>query len=916
MISRMPVVGGWLSLRTSLVAAGICGAVLSLPVAAAQSGAAGTDDDTLELEAVVVTGSRIQGAAPVGATVTTLGRDEIENAGQVTLDRMIKELPQVLDLGFSETSRAQSAGNGNATWSSSINLRGLSPYATLIITDGHRMTTNGRAISPSVIPTLGVDRIEVIADGTSAIYGSDAVAGVVNLIPRRTLDGAEAFYRRGSDTEGDFNEWNAGLAWGKVFDRGQVMLAYEHAFRSNLAGADRTFFASDQTARGGADYRTTQCSPGTLTYQGRSYALPAQFTAANANTLVAGTSNKCDIQDGMDLLPQQKYDSVSSTATFEFLDGFEFIFDGYYNKRKFTRQPGAITTNLSVPSTNAFFVAPSFYTTGNYTIAYNFQNDVPQNQLYGYQSNWQATPGLRIRLPHDWTFEGIYGFGKDVDRADAGAGLVAAALTTALASSDPATAFDPYGLGRTTDATKALIFDADATFPTNGDLKTWQAGFNGSLFSLPGGAVKAALGYEGQDFAMTLAAGTADVSHYSRKVNSEYLELLLPIVGSANSRKGIQQLEMTAAVRFDDYSDVGSTTNPRFGVNYRPGDKVKLRASYGTSFRAPTFPEIFGNSTAIYIQPFQNPSGTPVSVPGYKLGSGPNPDVGPETATTWTFGADIEPATGLKIGLTYFDINFKDTISNLLSNLSVLNQEAEYEGSGVILRGQEAYDRIIDLSTNGFAGTGPIAFRAGGAGYPPGAFDCANGVDPTHADCIFVDGRSLNLGRTRMRGIDFDTRYRMQVGDGADSLTFQFTGTYLTAYDVAYTPGGSYSDQLNRIFQPLTFKGRASVTWDHGPINTRLMFSRVNAYDNDTVTPVQRVRPYMPVDLSFGWQLDESFNVGHVNALTLGVELRNLFDTDPPFVNSRPGPNAGGGYDATIANPVGLELAVSLRARF
>ncbi len=87
-----------------------------------------------------------------------------------------------------------------------------------------------------------------------------------------------------------------------------------------------------------------------------------------------------------------------------------------------------------------------------------------------------------------------------------------AQLTTALASNNPATAFDPYGLGRTTAATKALIFDADATFPTNGDLDTWQAGFNGKLFSLPGGDVKAALGYEGQDFTMVLGAGTAAVT--------------------------------------------------------------------------------------------------------------------------------------------------------------------------------------------------------------------------------------------------------------------------------------------------------------------------------------------------------------------------------------------------------------------
>jgi iron complex outermembrane receptor protein len=896
---------------SSMLVIGLCSVALAQEALAQE---ADKKSDPEEVETVMVTGSRIAGVAPVGATVTTLGREEIENAGQVTLDRMIQELPQVLDLGISENSRAQSGGNGNATWSNSINLRGLSPFSTLIITDGHRMTTNGRAISPSVLPTLGVERIEVIADGASAIYGSDAVAGVVNLIPRRNFNGVEAFTRYGADDSGDFSEWNAGFAAGKVFDRGQVMIAYEHAFRSNLSGSDRSWFTSDQRPFGGPDYRTTQCSPGTLTYSNVNYALPAQLTATNANSLVAGTTNLCDLQAGMDLFPEQKYDSVNATSTFEIAPGIEFTFDGYHNKREFVRAPGALTSTITVPQTNAFFVAPSFYTpgSGGYRIAYNFQNDVPQNDLYGFQKNWQATPGLRIDLPHDWSFEGKYGFGKARDRADASSGIVTAALTTALASSNPATAFDPYGLGRTTAATLALIFDADATFPTDAELKTAQAGFNGPLFAIPGGQVKAATGYERQDFTMILGAGTATVRTFNRKVDSGYVELMLPLVGTANARSGIQELEFTAALRHDKYSDVGGTTNPKFGLNYVPVEGLKFRASYGTSFRAPSFPEVFGNSTALYIQPYQNPSGSG-TIPGYTLGSGPNPDLGPETATTWTIGTDFEPVAGLTVGLTYFDILYKDTISNLLSNLAVLTYADEYAGTDTILFGQAAYDRITDIVANGVGNSGPVAFRSGPSGFPPGAFDCSNGTNIP--GCVFIDGRSLNLGRSRMQGVDFNLQYVMSVGS-ADTLTFQANGTYLTAYDVAFTPGGAFKDLLNNIYQPLKFKARASVSWDHGPLNARLMLSHVGSYTNDTVAPVQGVGSYTPVDLSLAWRLNESFELGYARSLTLGVEVRNAFDTDPPYVNSRPGANGGGGYDASVASPIGRALAVSLRARF
>jgi iron complex outermembrane receptor protein len=892
----------------SLAALCLSSVVLAQPAWAQDDPAEKKDE-----QPIVVTGSRISNVAPVGATVTTLDRDEIENAGQVTLDRMIQELPQVLDIGFSENSRAQNAGNGNATWSNSINLRGLGPFATLIILDGHRMTTNGRAISPSVIPTLGVERVEVIADGASAIYGSDAVAGVVNLIPRRNLDGVEAFGRIGSTGNGDFWEWNAGVAIGKRFDRGQVMIAYEHAFRSNLAGDDRDFNTSDLRPWGGPDYRPNQCSPGTLIYGGKNYALPAQLTSANAGSLQANTQNLCDPQASQDLFPQQVYDSVNATATLEIVDDVELLFDGYYNKRDFVRMPGVITQTFKVPETNAFFVAPSFYTpgSGGYQIAYNFINESGQDLYGGFQENWQITPGVRIHLPSDWKFEGKVGYGKAVDRADSTAGLNLTALNAALASNNPATAFDPYGLGRTSASTIAGIFEADATFPTNGEFTTWQAGFDGPLFALPGGEVKAAIGYEGQDFTMILARGLGTEQTYNRKVHSGYAEILVPIFGSANAIGGFQELELTAAARIDDYSDVGKTTNPKFGLNWVPVDGVKFRASYGTSFRAPTFPEIFGNSTFLYVQNHQNPAGG-AALPVFKIGSGPNPDLTPETATTWTVGADFEPVDGLTINLTYFDIAYQNTIAGLLSNLSILTYADEYAGTDVILFGKEAYDRIVSIRDNGIAGTGPVTIRTIG-GASTACLD--NPMPPNYSNCIYADGRSLNLGRSKMQGIDFNLQYRAPIGD-SDTLTFLVNGTYLTKYDVAFTPGGDFVSLKNKIYNPLTFKARGVVSWDHGPLNLRAMVQHVGGYVNDIVEPDETVKSYTLVDLSLSWEVGETFDFGMVDGLTLGAEVRNLFDTDPPYVNSRQGQNSGGGYDPTVTNPIGREFAASLRTRF
>ena len=279
---------------------------------------------------IVVTGSRVRGAAPVGSTVISIDRGDIEDSSAATIDRLIREIPQVLDLGVSENSRGQTGGSGNITYGNTINLRGIGPYATLILIDGHRVVYNSRSIDPSVLPTLGVERVEVVADGASAIYGSDAIAGVVNLIPRRSLNGVEAFARLGVSDDGDFDEWGFGAAVGHVWDGGQLMMAYEHIKRSALSGDDRPFFTGDQRPFGGADYRFTRCAPGTITAGGVNYAIPAGgVTQATAASLVAGTTNLCTETAGQDLFPEQTYDSVNGTGTLEVTDWLTLFFDAF-----------------------------------------------------------------------------------------------------------------------------------------------------------------------------------------------------------------------------------------------------------------------------------------------------------------------------------------------------------------------------------------------------------------------------------------------------------------------------------------------------------------------------------------------------------------------------------------------------------
>jgi iron complex outermembrane receptor protein len=886
-----------------LLGASLGALTLATPVAAQDRSAPSVqaDEDATaagETGQIVVTGSRLRGVAPVGSTVIGLGREEIESSTAVTLDRIIKEIPQNFDLGVSENSRGQSGGSGNITYGNSVNIHGLGPYATLVIVDGHRVTNNSRSIDPSTLPSLGVERIEIVADGASAIYGSDAVAGVVNLIPRRSLDGGEAFVRSGISDEGDFTELVLGAAYGVQFSRGQFMIAGEHVERSNLSGDDRSFFVSDQRPFGGPDGRTTRCSPGNIRVGSTFYAIPQQgVTQATAGSLVAGTRNLCELLRGQDLIPEQHYNTVNSTGTFDVTDWLSVFYDAFYSDREFYRRGSYITLNNStVPQTNAFFVRPAGFTGTSYGIDY-MALELPRGDTSGYAKSWQVTPGIRVHLPHDFQFEALVGRGKTHDLSEAFTGVNTAAVNAALASSNPNAALDVYGLHRTNPAILGNLANQIFLAPTDGDLWYYTARLTGALFTLPGGPVKLATGYERQDFDVALGSArggpTTPITYryFGRTVDSFYGELYVPIFGPGNAVPGFERLEINAAVRYDEYDDVGNTTNPKFGINWWPIDAIRFRASYGTSFRAPTIPEIYGNSNNLFVQNYSNPAGG--TIVGVAL-SGQNLDLKPETAETWSVGADVEPLDRLRLSLTYWSVDYDNQVIANLSNLAILGSESFYQGTGIILRGPAAATRVAELNASG------VAF----VGTPP------NPVT------LFVDGRGQNLGTSLTRGIDFAIDWSYDLS-AEDTIAFNASGSYLTKYEVAVTPTAPLVDRRNVIFNPLKFKARTSISWDHGPYNARLTWNHVNGYLNNVPAVPQEVSSFNPIDLALTFTVGDPSARGFVDkGFTIGLEARNVFDEAPPYVNITPSGNGSGGYDATAADPIGRLFAVNLRKSF
>jgi iron complex outermembrane recepter protein len=890
-----PITWG-LSGRRSIeaLAATAAATIICLPAARAAD-----DPADSVLNEVVVTGSRISGTAPVGSAIQTLGRQEIETSGAINTTQVLQELPQVYNLGISESSRGQSGGSGNITYGTTVNLRGIGPYTTLTLIDGHRAVpqgTTGFAVDPSVVPALGLQRVEIVDDGASALYGSDAVAGVVNLILRRHFEGVET--NAGYGTADDYLQRHYGLVAGHDWGSGQVTLSYEYAYHSALSGIDRDFYRGDLRSRGGNDFRVPQCNPGNIVVGGKSYAIPAGgVTPASAGSLLPNTTNLCDNLKLADILPEIGRHGGMLTFNQELTDGIALFGDAFVTKREFKNRTAPPASSLSVPATNAYFVAPPGTTPTSETVNYSFINDYPTGYTSGFSRSYEATAGATFQLPKRWKFEADYTYGYNKDESVTTNLPYAPALTAALASADPAKAFNPFGGGNNAAlAPGILIGNFDA--PGESSLRFYEAKFDGPIIDLPAGDLRAAIGYEGQSFHVLQTNGMGSLlvpivtqAYHKRQVNSFYAEVFVPVFSEKNALPGLRELTLDVAGRTDRYSDVGRTTNPKVGINWSPVGGLTLRGSYGKSFRAPTISQIYGNTNSLFVQNYADPTCNCVRQGVAR--SGGNPQLKPETARTYTGGLDLVPAIApdAKLSLTYFDIDYENQVTSYLSDLTLLGREATFAGTSVIQRNPSAAFIAEQVAATGYTGLLP------------------NPVT------VFVDGRSQNLGITTARGVDMNLSYRLPT-DHLGQFLFDVNGTYFTTYRTAVAPAAPVLDMLNTIYNPLRLKARGEVGWTLGPISSAVFVNYQHAYDNILSKPVQTVGSYITTDLHLAYDTGDTPSNRLWKNLTVSLDATNLFDRDPPFVNIAESANGGGGYDSTLTNPVGRILMLTLDKKF
>ncbi|MDC7810945.1 TonB-dependent receptor [Sphingomonas koreensis] len=859
---------------------------------------------------IVVTGTRIRGSGPVGSAVTVLDRAAMDRSGYATTQDIAQTIPQNFGGSPNEGAGAGSFNSDsgfNTAAGSSINLRGLGTGSTLVLLNGDRPPLGGFSgvfSDISMIPASAIERIEIVADGASAIYGSDAVAGVVNIIPRTDFVGGETRLRIGT-ADGNSQDLLASQLVGTGWSSGQAMIAYEYYRRTELAAADRDYATDDLRNFGGTDNRTRYASPGTIiAANGRTFAIPRgqDGRGLTANDLTPGTFNPGNDWDQVDLLPDQRRHSVFAAARQELAPGVRLYARGLYSSRRFTQRERPISnTARTVPVTNPFYVDP-IGTGQPVRVQYSFVRDLGPETTSGRVEAYGASVGVEADLAA-WNIDVHGTWGRQSERTTIANRVNSARLNAALADTDAATAYNLFGDGPSTNpATIARVRGSTRSGNTG---TVWSAALraDGPLFALPGGEVRLALGGEYREERYEDRATISDVSTLTpvalsaialpgpRRVRAAYGELHIPVFGEDMDVPGIRRLDLSAAVRTERYSDFGTTTNPKFGASWEPVRGLTLRGSWGKSFRAPSFNNLRQDpaNSLFFAYTLPDPA-SPTGQTNVLVLRGNDPGLRPERATSWTLGLDVRPPSvpGLYGSLTYYNIRYRDRIASPAANL--LN----------FLVNRETYQGIIDPDPS-------LATIQGYYASP--VFQNPFNLAPEQIE-LLIDARLQNLSTVEQSGLDLDLGYSFDALGGKADLGL--TGAYIFHIRQALTATAASTDVVDRLGNPVDLHLRARAGWSDERLSVSLFGNYLDSYTNLTNATPQTVEAWTTFDL----QLSYRFGTEETGSdLRVALSATNLLDRDPPKAAYFLG-TFSAGFDPDNASPLGRVLSLTVTKRW
>jgi iron complex outermembrane recepter protein len=943
-----------------------------------------------ELSEVTVTGTRIHGVQQVGSESLNLSQADLQASGLSSTADVLQQYPQLLSLGSgigaTGAGTDQQGETLDTTFATAVNIRGIGREATLSLIDGHRIPYTSADMSffdPDTIPLQMLQRVEVVPDGTSPIYGADAVAGTVNYILRKPFTGAESYVQYGS-ADGE-NQWQAtqlvGLTWGG--DASGFIIGYQHTHQGALNAADRPFYSDDFAPFGGPT-SSDLAAPGNVVVGGTSYAIPRAQNGTALTLAELGPPGSANTQNAwydQQALPDTTRNSFIFNGNEKLSDTINLFADGYYTKRDFSIFQEPVGSALFVPDTNAFTPCKSpggapaallaacaalgpygpFFGPG-LTVDFSLANQL-SNLRYGDQETYNGFAGVQFTLPARWqlTLEGGHGHDIDFDNNPNSSisDLPGSPLADELASSTPATAFNPFCDAtsfRTCNAASLLnpLLGSGFLSVTYFDMSDFDLNADGPLFALPGGDVRLAMGAEDnkQVVQANNSFGAGNILH--RTIDSGYLELYVPLVGSGNAMPGVQRLILDLAGRIDSFNDqlvnLGERKNPKIGLEWTPVDGLKVHGSFGTSFRAPSMLEedITAQHGYLELPTFGGISipCTGCNFPGALLPT----DVGyhttePSTARSFSFGFDWVPTLweGFDLSVNWYKLEYFNDVDTPLSDVGYV--------AGINSQSFNSLYIYNPMYFPALAANNPVAFVLPGATNAPkcaaviGKKITTQALYNSYIGCLnaggdagflgppvvasqtvaIADAEHINSTTIDTNGLDiainqaWPTRYGTWHAGAVAENVFN--------YFVSLLPGAPAANEISELSFPIRFKARGQLGWQDNIGEDSLAATLFVNYTSPYHIPLDslpfgvpysysNVTSYTTLDLAIIYNLHQYLPKLVRDGITLSFSVQDLTNKPPPLVVNFASTGAGVLYDPSNASPLQRFFQIQAAVKF
>jgi iron complex outermembrane receptor protein len=816
--------------------------------------------DDANIQKVVVTGSaikRIDGETSV--PITVLKMSDLKKEGITTIEQVMS------NISASQASQGTSQAVGLSTGGASFaDLRGIGANKTLVLLNGRRLANNALDSSApdlNMIPFAAIERIEVLRDGASSLYGSDAVGGVINFITRKDFTGGVLSVGGDTPKAGGGVSKSANLAFGKGdldTDGFNLFGVLDYQTQNSVSGSERNY---NTRYPGGISGSTTVANyiQNKTTYN--PLALPGGAGCASQPNMLSDGATGCYLSTSpyVDYVPKSERDSGLFKGTFKLPQGHELGVEYLFSRSSVRTQIapvpyGALDMTSITPAGTANPYYPTTAAPGDITVKWR---DTPNGPRTDNNVNTQQRLVTSLQgVVAGWDYQTAISYNEN---------KVINNLTGGYSNGDIINAgvldgvINPFG--DQSAAGTALLANAGKSgvlLQAKGKTESWDINASREFGDWLNAGRNAALAIGGQaqhqsftdsantEYAQQVIASTGiDPNTYnagSRNVYALFAELNVPIT---------KELDITLAAREDKYSDFGKTFNPKVSFRYQPTKTVLLRGSYSTGFRAPSLYEINAaqtyTNTTTQNDPLLCATNAGTCKQQFQALFGGNKNLSPEKSKNATFGLVVEPVANLTVGADLYFIKLDSQIGQLATD-DVFADATKYAA---------LYHRNAagELATDGS--------------------QCPN---PT--TCGYVDLRTQNLGNLITNGVDLSATYRLRT-PAYGVFNFGMNSTWVHKFEYQNEANGAWNQNVgtysgtNPVFR---WQNTATVNWNMSQWSAGLTGHYKTGYteaDEDGNVNAHKVPSYITMDSFIGWTQPKGY------ALTFGI--RNMFDRAPPL---------------------------------